>query len=151
MVALTEWIYVKACDCRSGNISGIPCCHAMFAIYEKDGILEDYVSDSYKQDQQLAAYSFMMDAISGEKFWSECNDPHPLPPPHHRFVGRPAKNRRKEHWEVGGSGRLSKVGTKQTCSLCFVSGHNKRNCPKKIDFAGSKTSRLPKKVRNACK
>ncbi|KAH0673346.1 hypothetical protein KY284_024433 [Solanum tuberosum] len=44
--------------------------------------------------------------------------------------GRPPKNRRREIGEVRKDGKLPRMGTVMTCSICRGANHNKRNCPK---------------------
>ncbi|KAG5616201.1 hypothetical protein H5410_016025 [Solanum commersonii] len=44
--------------------------------------------------------------------------------------GRPPKNRRREIGEVRKAGKLPRMGTVMTCSICKGANHNKRNYPK---------------------
>ena len=59
------------------------------------------------------------------------------PPKVLRMPGRPKLNRRKDKDEpkkTKSYGKISKQGARMTCSLCKNEGHNKKGCPKKMEF-----------------
>ncbi|KAF2290249.1 hypothetical protein GH714_005338 [Hevea brasiliensis] len=47
------------------------------------------------------------------------------------MLGRPKKNRKKDHTKEEGSsqGILSRVGLEMTCQYCMQTRHNRRGCP----------------------
>ncbi|KAK8690163.1 hypothetical protein V6N13_088864 [Hibiscus sabdariffa] len=45
------------CTCRAWELSGIPCCHAICAMYQENKRPEDYVSNWYSKEKYLAAYN----------------------------------------------------------------------------------------------
>ena len=63
-----------------------------------------------------------------------------------RMPGRPKKNdRRREEGEAPKGKKMSKHGTKITCSMCGHKGHNKTGC-KKIPEKGQKKNAFLKKT-----
>ncbi|KAG5614301.1 hypothetical protein H5410_014125 [Solanum commersonii] len=64
------------------------------------------------------------------KMWPESRNPMVEPPEARQMPGRPPKNRRREIGEVRKVGKLPRMGTVMTCSICKEANHNKRNCPK---------------------
>ncbi|TMX04578.1 hypothetical protein EJD97_007307 [Solanum chilense] len=64
------------------------------------------------------------------KMWPKSRNPIVQPPEARDMSGRPPKNRRREIGEVRKAGKLSRMGTVRTCSICKGPNHNKRNCPK---------------------
>ncbi|KAH0660040.1 hypothetical protein KY289_028788 [Solanum tuberosum] len=64
------------------------------------------------------------------EMWPESRNPMVEPPEARQMPGRPPKNRRREIGEVRKAGKLPRMGTVMTCSICKGADHNKRNCPK---------------------
>ncbi|KAH0669180.1 hypothetical protein KY285_023338 [Solanum tuberosum] len=64
------------------------------------------------------------------EMWPESKNPMVEPPEARQMPGRPPKNRRREIGEVRKAGKLPRMGTVMTCSICKGANHNKRNCPK---------------------
>ncbi|KAL4301674.1 hypothetical protein GQ457_10G014170 [Hibiscus cannabinus] len=48
------------CTCRAWELSGIPCCHAICAMYQENKRPEDYVSNWYNKEKYLAAYNHVL-------------------------------------------------------------------------------------------
>ena len=46
------------------------------------------------------------------------------------MLGRTQKNRRREIGDERKDGKLPRMGTIMTCSICKGPNHNKKNCPK---------------------
>lgn len=132
------------CSCRVFELTGIPCEHAIAAIYDRRHQVVDYVSDFYKREKYLATYQHALEAINGEEFW-EINSTDELLPPDipKKLRGRPKKLRRKEDWEGGNRSQTSQARAsgpvlqrfsnkrKMHCSLCKSADHRKSNCPTK--------------------
>ncbi|KAH0639759.1 hypothetical protein KY285_036345 [Solanum tuberosum] len=64
------------------------------------------------------------------KMWPESRNLIVEPPEARQMSSRPPKNRRREIGEVRKAGKLPRMGTVMTCSICKGANHNKRNCPK---------------------
>ncbi|KAK8605182.1 hypothetical protein V6N13_082634 [Hibiscus sabdariffa] len=64
-----------SCTCREREISGIPCCHAICAIFHESKSPKDYVSEWYRKEKYMASYKTCSSTYEGKKFW-----PKGLPP-----------------------------------------------------------------------
>ncbi|KAH1064189.1 hypothetical protein J1N35_029176, partial [Gossypium stocksii] len=112
------------CTCIDRELTRIPCCHAVCAMYHDEKNLEAYVSPWYNKEKYVATYR--------GKFWLKRNDSiHP--PSVKKMPGRPKKNKRKSKDEQ--KKKESKFrkdnsrGIKMSCYLCKQVGHNKKLCP----------------------
>jgi len=95
----------RKCSCRKWTITGIPCKHAILAIWAKNDVVLDYVDDCYKVDTYKRIYEKSIFPINGSQLWPKSNKVPPLPP---RVVrqnkrGRDQKLRRREQDEAGSS------------------------------------------------
>ena len=79
----------RTCSCRMWELSGIPCCHAISAIYYLKDYPYNYVAGCYKIDRCKAAYGHYLQPLNGEKLWPKDTCEPMLPPPHRRMPGRP--------------------------------------------------------------
>lgn len=144
--AVTVNLESRTCDCRYFDLTGIPCAHAIAAIHDRRHRPVDYISDYYKRDKYLAAYSHSLEAIKGEEYWEIHSTDELLPPDiPKKLRGRPKRLRRKEQWEGGNRSQampnivdgpvIQRFSNKRTmhCSLCGDSSHRKTNCPTKGD------------------
>ncbi|KAI3809479.1 hypothetical protein L1987_25455 [Smallanthus sonchifolius] len=128
----------KICVCRRWEITGMPCKHAVAAIWNKAnsgkqiGIPENFVDPIYRLERWKEVYNFKVYPINGRSLWPKSLVPTIITPPtHHKPVGRPKKVRKKSAFELDDAirgGRLSKKGTTVTCVKCKKKGHNSRTC-----------------------
>ncbi|KAK9071946.1 hypothetical protein SSX86_008377 [Deinandra increscens subsp. villosa] len=128
----------RTCACRGWELTGIPCRHAVAAIWNRavfkneGGMVESYVNPIYRMDRWKAVYSYKVYPINGSSLWPKSQVPIIIiPPTHHKPVGRPRKARKRsaiEMEEVTRTGKLSKKGSGGTCSKCKKKGHNSRTC-----------------------
>ncbi|KAJ9541378.1 hypothetical protein OSB04_027884 [Centaurea solstitialis] len=129
----------KSCTCRKWELTGIPCKHAVAAIWfmaENGGNVgspEMWVHPCYWLDTWKAVYSFTINPITGMDMWPKSSCPTTLTPPlHHKQIGRPKKKRKKSVDELSQpvvkGGKLSRVGKTVTCLKCKKKGHNSRTC-----------------------
>ncbi|KAJ9548454.1 hypothetical protein OSB04_020997 [Centaurea solstitialis] len=131
----------KTCACRKWELTGIPCKHAVAAIWysavnggEVD-FLEKWLHPYYHLDTWRKMYAFKIKPVNGRSMWPTTNCPIKITPPkHHTHVGRPKKSRRKTAEElsqplVKGT-KLQKIGKTVTCRRCKQIGHNSRTCKK---------------------
>ncbi|XVE98327.1 hypothetical protein REPUB_Repub03eG0096600 [Reevesia pubescens] len=78
------------CTCRAWDLIGIPCPHAICAMFHDKKNPEDYLSSWYLKDKYLEAYKYPLQTLRGKKFWPKDNDP--IQPSHVRKMpGRPQK------------------------------------------------------------
>ncbi|WMV48790.1 hypothetical protein MTR67_042175 [Solanum verrucosum] len=120
----------KTCSCRLWQLRGIPCQHAVCALYHIGQEPEDYVEHWYKKDTFLRAYKYFLQPISNMIMWPDTNNPPVEPPEVKPMPGRPGRCRRKDKDEPRKKkwGKASKNGVKMSCSKCHQVGHNKRTC-----------------------
>ncbi|XP_021767501.1 uncharacterized protein LOC110731889 [Chenopodium quinoa] len=88
---------------------------------------EHYVNEYFTKQTYLKAYEYLLEPLNGPQEWPEA-DGVVIAPKLKKIQGRPKKNRRYQVGEVTITGRLRKTGTAMKCSLCGVTGHNKRGC-----------------------
>lgn len=133
----------KSCSCRSWELTGIPCKHAVAVIWNMSvngmqvGNPEQWVNKVYKVSTWKTAYMHTIEPINGVELWNPSNCPTTLRPPKHKVqIGRPKKNRRKSKEEVMSSiannlaknGKLTRKGHVKHCGKCKKPGHNARTC-----------------------
>ncbi|XP_050217576.1 uncharacterized protein LOC126668414 [Mercurialis annua] len=120
---------IRACTCREWNLTGIPCQHAISAIFSAKEKPEDYVHDWYKEEKYKAAYSFMMQPVKGQNMWPKTGFDPIEPPAIRKMPGRPKKARKRDCHEIKKIGRLSRHGRQMRCKHCHEVGHSIRGCP----------------------
>nr|GEW41281.1 hypothetical protein [Tanacetum cinerariifolium] len=99
----------RVCSCRKWELTGIPCKHAVAAIYNMSensvrvGIPEQWVYAAYRIETWAHVYSF-----------------------------KPPKKRKKPNDEIASqrssSGKLSRNGKSVSCGKCGNVGHNRKGC-----------------------
>lgn len=117
----------KTCSCNAWQVSGIPCKHAVVAIWNKVDEPEQYVNDYFRKGVYMKAYEYLLEPLNGPQEWPD-SDLVVIAPALKKVQHRPQTKRRLQVGEVTKSGKMKKVGTVMTCSLCGIQGHNKRGC-----------------------
>ena len=137
-------IMQKSCSCRKWELTGMPCKHAVAALWDRAGHREDvgipesWVHESYWLTTWKKVYSYKLYCLNGPHLWKKRPCPNTLiPPKHHTQIGRPPKKRKKSADELSSQkmssgGKLSRVGKTVTCTTCKTPGHNKRSCKVKV-------------------
>ncbi|WMV29390.1 hypothetical protein MTR67_022775 [Solanum verrucosum] len=109
----------RVCSCRTWQLRGIPCQHAISTLCHIEQEPEPLVEHWYKNDTFLKAYSHFIQPIPNMKMWPETNNPRIEPPKPKPMPGRRPRNRRKSKDEPRKKyGKMSKQGLKITCSKC---------------------------------
>ncbi|KAL4388868.1 hypothetical protein GQ457_09G012750 [Hibiscus cannabinus] len=122
------------CTCRRWDLTGIPCNHAISVTNCNNMNVVSFVDPCYKKDTQLSIYGHPISHIRGVNQWTKVEGMEPiLPPVLRRHVGRPNKKRRLERDEVPTTRKVSKKGSKMTCTKWGKNGHNIRTCKGEID------------------
>ncbi|XP_015573919.1 uncharacterized protein LOC107261162 [Ricinus communis] len=89
------------CTCRRWDLTGIPCCHTVCAIWYNNENPEFYIHDFYKVETYLKYYSHLINPTTNKEFWLKATAPLVLPPkPIKPRKGRPARKRRLEEEEM---------------------------------------------------
>lgn len=119
---------LQKCSCRSWELRGIPCAHAISAIYHRNLIPEDFVSHWYHKETFVKSYMFYIQPVRGIKLWPESTNPQMVPAENVKKPGRPKVARRRDKDEPKKFGKRSLKGMLMVCSACNQQGHNKRKC-----------------------
>ncbi|KAL3640152.1 hypothetical protein CASFOL_015120 [Castilleja foliolosa] len=123
-----------SCTCRRWQLTGIPCRHAISAIWCRKEEPVWYVNKFYTVETYKMAYNGSILGINGPELWPIIDLPPPLPPHVLKKSGRPKKLRRRNPNEppaaapVSSSNpnRLKKVQRSLKCKTCGEFGHNSR-------------------------
>ena len=126
-------IELKRCTCRTWDLIGIPCPHAIRALlYRKINPLTR-IHWWYSKEAALLTYSHKLQPVRGEIFW-KIEPAHAIEPPKLvKLAGRPRIKRVREKNECvnrQGVWSESRKGRVMTCSTCGEPGHNARGCQK---------------------
>ncbi|XP_065867770.1 uncharacterized protein [Euphorbia lathyris] len=122
----------RKCICRAWQLSGIPCPHAICAMYHAEINPVKQIDLYYSKLRYMMTYKYKMQPGRGKHFW-RMEDFEPIEPPKiTRMPDRPKKTRIREASEgnVGertGTG-LSRKGQIQKCSNCGQTGHKRTYC-----------------------
>ena len=68
------------CPCRSWDLIGILCHHAIYAIHHVDKNPKNYVHSFYRKDKYKHAYAHMMGGLNSKKNWNKKEVDPPQPP-----------------------------------------------------------------------
>lgn len=90
---------LKSCTCRRWDVSGIPCGHAVCAIFTIGKSPDEFVDDYYTKDAYMRAYEPIMFPIAGVKEWEKIHRPI-APPLYRRQPGRPPMLRNLSQGEL---------------------------------------------------
>ncbi|CAI9291985.1 unnamed protein product [Lactuca saligna] len=143
----------NTCRCRSWQVSGIPCEHAVETILYHNKNAEDYVAPWFHTAMFLICYNHTINLLNGSSMWLEAPYMKPLPPQKRRLPGRPTLKRKMDQSERESKGKKrhtsSKVGTVNRCTICRERGHNRSTCPTRlVDVASTSRpkNKKPKKL-----
>ncbi|XP_061993846.1 uncharacterized protein LOC133711767 [Rosa rugosa] len=119
-----------ACTCKRWDLSGLPCGHAIAAIYSKGWSTNDFVDEHYTQKKYLMAYEPMINPIAGVDEWELINRPI-APPRFRRLIGRPKMSRNKQPGEEPPQPETTKLPksyySQIKCERCGLKGHNQKD------------------------
>lgn len=135
----------RTCSCGYFQLSGLPCAHAITAIYKCGKLVDDYIAPCYSVSVFNQIYEHCLQPVEGEEMWPISQNPRPQAPGYVRMPGRPKKNARKrEETEQPKGKKMSKHGTIIVCSLCKTPGHNKSGCKSNPERGNRKFHHLKK-------
>lgn len=129
----------RTCSCRMWELSGVPCSHAVSAIYYMHDDPRNYIHPMLSVKNCKLAYAEFMNPLNGKNMWPIDDSDPILPPPNRRMPGRPKKARRKGSEEgtkkssaprdqCTDKDKLYGAPRDQTCANCHQQGHNRRSC-----------------------
>ncbi|GJV00946.1 reverse transcriptase domain-containing protein [Tanacetum coccineum] len=128
VVNMTE----RVCSCRKWELSGIPCTHAVAAIWDMASngtdtrIPESYCNPCHWLSTWKKMYRFKINPVNGPQAWKKSDvSTTIIPPKPHLQIGRPPKKRKKSAAELADeimkSNKMTRSGKSVTCSLCSQS------------------------------
>ena len=98
----------KTCNCRSWDLNGIPCKHAITAIYTNIEIPEDYTHLCYFKETYIEIYKEVLPPMPGQSEWAETGQPAPR---HLTYTNHQADHPSKERGFLMSLGYLTKFFT----------------------------------------
>ncbi|CAI9292180.1 unnamed protein product [Lactuca saligna] len=114
----------NTCGCRSWQVSGIPCVHAVVAISYLNRNVEDYVAPWFHTTMFLTCYNHTINPLNGSSMWPEVPYMKPLPPQKRRLPGRPTLKRKRDQSERESQGKtrhnISKSGNVEPVQVELV-------------------------------
>jgi hypothetical protein len=118
----------KTCTCRSWQISGKPCPHAIaFITHLREENLQLYVDKSYTIEKFRSAYEGRIPALTDKKQWPKPDKGFFLYPPLlRRPAGRLVTHRYKASHE--GGYKKKRRGSAHKCPICHKHGHHWNTC-----------------------
>ncbi|WMV26344.1 hypothetical protein MTR67_019729, partial [Solanum verrucosum] len=116
-------------SCRSWKLKSISCAHGITTMHHLNMDASQVISSWYKKETYLKTYSHFIPLVSNMKMWPESRNPIVEPPEVRKMPGSSPKNRRREIGEVRNAGKLPRMETIMTRSICRGANHNKTNCP----------------------
>nr|XP_011459364.1 PREDICTED: uncharacterized protein LOC105349940 [Fragaria vesca subsp. vesca] len=133
--------------CRRWDLCGIPCKHAISAIYLKREDPDDYVSRCYLKTTYMSIYNNLIQPVNSMDLWSRGEDPPIQPPQYSRQPGRPKKTRNKATYEKQKDGvTVRKMMQKSLrCGNCGQQGHNRKTCQRHLPSKEKATAAVSKK------
>ncbi|KAL4564998.1 hypothetical protein LXL04_029079 [Taraxacum kok-saghyz] len=113
------------CTCRLWELSGVPCVHAIAAMYFDHQNPEDFINPVFSIEKFKSSYDTFIQPMNGSNLWHTTPYEKPLPPISRRMPGRPTVNR-KRHASENDNRRPGKRTV--MCKNCQQFGHNKKSC-----------------------
>ena len=135
----------KTCTCRRFNLTGIPCMHAIAAIYSIDEDPTRCVDSWYSKNSFEKSYRDVIYGIRMERDWKKTSLPPLSPPPAVKQPNRPRKLQIKEVGEIPNKARrFARMNKQYICCICHQDGHSARSCAKRAELQ----AKLKKKASN---
>ncbi|XP_070007025.1 uncharacterized protein [Nicotiana sylvestris] len=89
-------LYNKTCGRKKWELSGIPCKHAISAIWLKKDEVLDYVDDCYKVETYRKIYEVSILPMNGPDLWPKSQNSSPLPPSYLKKKKKERKQKTKK-------------------------------------------------------
>ncbi|CAN1166443.1 hypothetical protein LINPERPRIM_LOCUS34266 [Linum perenne] len=121
------------CSCRSWELTGVPCPHAISCIICEGKDPQEFIDDCYTVERYWKTYDNVMILMNGHSAWVPSQYDPVLPPLRRKMPGRPKKKRKYTDEELmardkNDSSKMSRVARIMTCKSCKKEGHNTRTC-----------------------
>ncbi|KAL7610503.1 hypothetical protein Lser_V15G13867 [Lactuca serriola] len=134
----------NTCGCRSWQVLGILCVHAVATISYLNKNAEDYVAPWFYTTMFLTCYNHTINPLNGSSMWLEVSYMKPLPPQKEGYQeGQPLKGK-GDQFERESKGKtrhtISKASAIMRCTICRERGHNRSTCPTRPEDVASTSS-----------
>ncbi|XP_031120262.1 uncharacterized protein LOC116023403 [Ipomoea triloba] len=86
----------RSCSCRAWDLSGIPCPHAICAIFDIGREPHDYIDSCYSKEAYLRTYAHALQPMNGELFWPKTQNEEILAPIPKNMTRRPKRKITRE-------------------------------------------------------
>ena len=70
----------KTCSCGYLQLAGLPCCHAICAIYKSGRKVEEFIDPCYYINTFKKIYEHCLQPVEGEECWPVSQNPRPVAP-----------------------------------------------------------------------
>ncbi|XP_075665367.1 uncharacterized protein LOC142635032 [Castanea sativa] len=125
----------KTCSCRYWDLNGIPCKHAIIAIYINIETPEAYTHQCYHKETYMEIYKEVLPPMPYQLEWDETGQPAPIAPHIYKPPDRPPKQRKRALDEPKNPYKASRqLNRLVSCGKCKKEWHNSRAC--KADITG---------------
>jgi hypothetical protein len=121
-------LYRRTRGCRKWDVSGIPCCHAISAIWHGGSNPNDYLTHYFENEMYLKACEPIIYPVLSEEQWVRTNQPKIEPSKSRATISRPKKVRNRSANETSNPYWIRKGGKKNQCGMCKKYGHNTKTC-----------------------
>ncbi|KAL3630451.1 hypothetical protein CASFOL_023435 [Castilleja foliolosa] len=118
----------KTCSCKRWDFTGIPCNHAVAAIWKMKLKPESFVDVYFQKQTYMKQYKPIMNPLIDKSLWPKTGHEPVLPPVLRSKPGRPKKKRRRATDEAKQPYKLKRLNTSLQCKTCHQYGHNSRTC-----------------------
>ncbi|CAI9277499.1 unnamed protein product [Lactuca saligna] len=120
--------------CRGWQLTGIPCVHAICAIYSLNLDSEEVFVEWFTKSTFLRAYEYTIHPLNDSTLWPHMPNVHQiLPPIRRRLPGRLCVKRKRDQAENELSGNtihtISTEGVQRRCTICNETGQKKATYP----------------------
>ncbi|KAK9997134.1 hypothetical protein SO802_021820 [Lithocarpus litseifolius] len=124
----------KTYSCRYWDLNGIPCKHAITAIYTNFETPETYTHLCYQKETYMEIYKKVLPPMPSQSKWVETGQLVPLAPHIYKPPGSPPKQRKKVPDKPRNPYKASRLSRPVRYGKCKKEGHNSRGC--KVGITG---------------
>ena len=118
----------KICSCRSWDLNGIPCKHAITTIYTNIDTSEYYTHPLYHKETYMEIYNEVLCPMPSQSEWVETGQLAPLASHIYKPPGKPPKQRKRASDEPRNPYKASRLNKPVRCRKCKKKSHNSRGC-----------------------
>ncbi|XP_025678958.1 uncharacterized protein [Arachis hypogaea] len=139
----------RTCTCNVWQLTGMPCRHAVVAMYKIGLKPEDFVHKWLTMESIRATYKHCINSVNSEEYWIPSTAVPCDPPPIKRPAHRPKMKRKVDPVEKEMHPNKAKKTFEVTCSKCGETGHYYKTC--KNQAKDPNWTPMTKKERRAAK